>query len=177
MLDGLGVEARLAHVEVDDGDDVDGRELVVPLLTALGLLAYGEGGVVDGAVLHEGLGGVLHLDDEALAALVHAVYVEYGLALDGAVGEVLAVEVLEVGYDLLALEEGVEEVYEQVFVDLLAEDALEAEVREEAYVFFFCPHDDEMWLFGKYREKIWDFFERRVHRRVLDTPSALRGWG
>ena len=131
-------EGRLLQIVVKQSHHVDVLQLKVPRGAFRCLLADGEGGVVERAVLEIRLVGVLHLHDELLAALVLAIHVEDCLALRINVAHVLAVEVRHVTDHLLAVEEGVQEVDEQHLVGLLAEDALEPEIGQKADIFFFC---------------------------------------
>ena len=114
--------------EVEQADRVDVLQSGVPRALR-GLLAYGEGGVVDAAVLEIGLLCLLHLHDEAPAVARHAVHVEHCAPVAVAVAQLLAVEVLHVGYvQVLGCEQRVEEADEQVLVHLCAEQPLETEV-------------------------------------------------
>ena len=72
----------------------------------------------------------LHFHDELLAVLVGAVYVVDDAPVSLEAGHQLFVEEAYVLDVLLAGEQTVEEVYEQVLVYLLSEDALETYVCE-----------------------------------------------
>ena len=98
----FGAVLILGEHEVENADGVYAVQLEVPVATR-GLLADGVCGIEDAAVLEELLVDVLHLDDELLAAVVLAVHVEDCTALTDVGPEVLAVEVVDVGDDLLAL--------------------------------------------------------------------------
>ena len=100
----------------------------VPVSSALCLFAYGECGVVYGAVFEELLIHVLHLHDEFLALVVLAVHIEDGTSCVIALAELLGVEVRYVPDVLLAVEHGVQKTYEQLLVELRAEQPLEAKV-------------------------------------------------
>ena len=131
-----GIFAVREH-EVEDADRVDILQMIVP--RSLGrLLADGRGGVIDAAVLEEGLFRLLHLHDEAASVPGCAIDIEDGAAVATAVAEVFAVEVLDVLNLLLTVvEQGVEETDEQVLVHLRAEKFLEAEVSVGVNVLFF----------------------------------------
>ena len=102
-----------------------------------GLLADGGGAVVNAPVLEVFLLCLLHLHNEAAAIDRRAIDIEDGTAVSVAVAEVLAVQVLYVGYlALLSLKEGIEETDEQVFVHLCTEEFLETEVGIGVYVAF-----------------------------------------
>jgi antitoxin ParD1/3/4 len=93
-----------------------------------------EGGVVDAAVFEEVLFGFLDFDDEAFAADSLTVDVEDGFPVNRGAAELFGVAEGEVGDLVVGGEEGVEEVDQEVFVGFRAEDALEAEVGQEADV-------------------------------------------
>jgi hypothetical protein len=107
--------------------------LVVPLAFE-GLFLDREGGVVDAAVFEEVLFGFLDFDDEAFAANGLTVDVEDGFAIDLRAAELFGVSKRQIGYLVVGGEEGVEEVDQEIFVGFRAEDALEAEVGQEADV-------------------------------------------
>ncbi len=94
----------------------------------------GEGGVVNAAVFEEVLLGFLDFDDEAFAADGLAVDVEDSFAVDRCATELLCVAEGEVGDLVVGGEESIEEVDQEFLVEFGAEDALEAEVGQEADV-------------------------------------------
>ena len=102
-----------------------------------------ECGVVDAAVFEELLEHVLHLYDEPSAVLSLAEHVEYGFALGCRPAKMLGVEVLHVDNEVVRvmfalLHQGVEETDQEVFVELRAEEFLEAKVGVWVYVAFLC---------------------------------------
>ena len=133
----LLVESLLLHVEVQQRHGIYAGEIEVPVGAFLGLLADGERGIKQGAVLEEFLIGILHLDNEFLAVLALTIHIEDGLACRGVVAEMLGVEILHVLDNLLAGEEAIEEIDQQVLVGSSAEYALETEVGKQADVSFF----------------------------------------
>ena len=142
MADVVPVEGLVLHVEVQKGDGVHVAQLEVPVRTLASLLPDGERGVEQRAVLEELLVGVLHLDDELLAVLTLAIYVEYCLPVGIEVADMLVVHVHHVLHHLCAVEQAVEEAYQEVLVRCSAEYALEAEVRQQAYVsVLYCLHN------------------------------------
>ena len=100
----------------------------IPLGSRRGLLTDGKGGIEQRAVFEELLVHVLHLHDEFLALVVLAVHIEDGTSCVIALAELLGVEVRYVPDVLLAVEHGVQKTYEQLLVELRAEQPLEAKV-------------------------------------------------
>ena len=138
MAETVGRILAIRELEVKDAYRVYILQTIVP--AALGsLLTYWSRGIVDTAVLEESLLGLLHLNDEAAAVPGHAVDVEYRAAVSVAVAKVLAVEILDVLYLMLAVvEQGIEETDEQILVHLSAEKLLETEVGIRIDVFLCC---------------------------------------
>ena len=118
----------VGEIEVQQADGVDGVEVEIPVASALRLFADGERGVVDGAVLEELLVDILHLDNELLALVVLTVDVEHGAAGVHPVTELLGVQIGDFLHVLLAAEHGVEEAFQEFFVEFPAKQSLEAEV-------------------------------------------------
>ena len=114
--------------EVENAHGVDCLQLEVPL-SLYTLALDGEGGVEDAAVFEILLLGLLHLHDEELILVVLAIHVEDCPAVAVATAEVLAVEILQVVYLLLAVEKRVEETDEQFLVERGAEKLLESKIR------------------------------------------------
>ena len=160
--------------EVHDGDEIDVFEAVLPCRLFIGfldgfkpstfhfhlstfnfprsLVAYGLGGVIDGAFLEEGFPAVLHLNDELAPAL--------GLAIDVEVvgaGAIELADLLDVFIDeihdgiLMVFDDGVEEADEDVFVGFGGEEFLEAivgegvdvTVHDNAELIFFCKSNKQ----------------------------------
>ena len=130
-------ECLVLQVEVEQSHSIDVRQVEVPVLPLFRLFANGERGIVERTVLEILLIGVLHLDDEFLVVLTFAIDVKYRLALGIDVPDVLVVEIFHVLYDLSAVEQAVQEVYQQLLVGSRAEDALETEIGQQADVSVF----------------------------------------
>ena len=118
------------HHEVHEEDSDDGFQLVVPAAAPATLGGHGLGDVVDGAVAEEDLAGVLHLDDYHLALGRLAEDVVDARLVVNRVPVHLLVGEGEIRHLILALEQLVQEVYQKVFVHLLAKYDLEADIRE-----------------------------------------------
>jgi len=118
-------------------------QIEVPVCALRCLLFDREGGIVQRPVLEILLVGILHFHDELFALLVLAIHVEDGFPVCVDVSDMFAVEVFHISDDLFFLEQGVQEVDEQVLVGLGAENALETEVGEQADIsFFYLSHVD-----------------------------------
>lgn len=117
----------LVKTEVQDADGIDALQAVVPLATGR-LLADGEGGVVHATILEELLLTLLHLHQEMLTLLVHAIYVEHRTAVVLLRAQVLRVQVGDLADLLPPVQQGVQEADEQLLVRLRAEQSLEREV-------------------------------------------------
>ena len=117
-------------------------EAEVPFRALLRLFAYGERGIIERPVLEELLEGVLHLNDELLTVFRLAIDIEDCLACRRPVPQMLAVQMHDVLNHLLAVEQAVQEVYQQVLVGCCSEYAFETEVGEQTNVSFFsgCHH-------------------------------------
>ena len=129
------VRPLLLEAEVQDADGVDALQLVVPHSLG-GLLADGEGGVIDAAVLEELLLALLHLHQEVLPLLVLAIHVEHGTAVVFLRAQTLRVEVGDVPHHFLPVQQRVEEADEQLLVDFRTEQLLESEVGIKVHVSF-----------------------------------------
>ena len=132
------VESLFFKIKIQKCYRVDAFQAEVPVGPLLGLFAYGEGGVEERSVLEMLLVGILHLHDELLSLLVFAVHVEDGLAFSIHIADMLVVQVFHVLDDLETFKQRVEEIDEQVLVGLCSENALEAEVGQQADVAFLC---------------------------------------
>ena len=84
--------------------------------------------------------GILHLNDELLALLVLTVQVVDGFAIGFASALLLGVQVGKVADVLPFAQHLVEKVNQQVFVELRAEEPLEAEIGEWVDVPVFDAH-------------------------------------
>ena len=115
--------------EAEDADDIYGLQVVVPFVAATGLLADGKSGVVQAALLEVTLHAPLHLHQEMLAPLVHAIHVEHRTAFVRPVRQVLRVEVTDVRDVRLVGKQGAEEADQQFLVQLRAEEFLKSEIR------------------------------------------------
>jgi Na+/H+ antiporter NhaA len=114
--------------EIQYAYGIDAFQIEVPVRAALTLLAYGKSGVEYASVFKIALLYLLHLNDELLAVLVLAIYVENSLSFTIVFTKFLAVEVLYVLDDLLVVKQGVQETDEQVLVHLRTEKFFETEV-------------------------------------------------
>ena len=118
MVPPLGILKPIGKVEVEQANGVHGVQVEVPVASTLCLLAYGEGGIVDGAVLEKLLVNVLHLHNKLLALVVLAIHVEDGAAGIHAVAQLLGVKVRHVLHVLFAMKHGVQKADEQLLVKL-----------------------------------------------------------
>ena len=126
--------AVIVEGEVEEADGIYALQFIVPRLALLGLFAYGEGGVEDGAVLEELLLSVLHLNENLLALFCLAIHIEDSSALCGSHPQVFGIEVGDVQEVLCPLEARVEEREQQVFVRFGPKEFLEREVRVEVHI-------------------------------------------
>ena len=76
---------------------------------------------------------VLHFHDELLAVLVRAIHIVNQTSVALKYGQQFFVEELDVLHLAFAVQQGIEEVYQQVFIDFLPEDALEAHIGKWVY--------------------------------------------
>ena len=118
---------HFVELEIQDANDIDGFQPVVPL-SFLSLFADGESGIVKATILEELLFATLHLHQYLFAIFVLAIHVEHCLAVGLARAKVFRVEISQVFHHLLAMEQAVDEADEQVFVDFGAEQFLETEI-------------------------------------------------
>ena len=169
--------AGIGKSEVQDTNCVDGFQLVIPLAAFLNLFPQGKSSVVDAAVLEVEVIGILHLDDELLALLVLAVQVVDGLAIRFGAALLLGVEVGQVPDLFPVAEYLVKKVNQQVFVELRAEQTLEAKISEWIDVSFFATHPVKI-INGPY---FCTFFQARIRQRrsvSLSKPGKRysRAW-
>ena len=119
--------------EVEDANGIDGLQIVVPS-TLLRLFTDWESGIEDGTLLEKILLGLLHLDDELLAAAAFAIDIENGPAVGVERANPFIFQKgdgLELA--LLIAEKLVQEIHEDVLVRLLSEEFFETEVGEWVY--------------------------------------------
>ena len=90
----------------------------VPFSTTLCLFAYGEGGIIYGTVLEELLIYILHFNNEFLAFVVLAIYIEYSTACISTIAKLFGIKILDVLNVLFPMEHGVQEADKQFLVKL-----------------------------------------------------------
>ena len=113
--------------EVEDADDIHSLQLIVPFSTG-SLLANGEGGIIQTAVLEKLLLTPLHLHQNLLPLLVLTIHVENSPPVILLRAQVFGVQIGHVLDNLLAKQQRIEKTHEQFLVHVCAEQQLESEV-------------------------------------------------
>lgn len=122
------VQRGLVEYEVEQAYRIDGLQFKIPVVSAFGLLAYRKGGIEYAPVLEIILFGFLHLHDELLAALVLAIHIEDGLAVERSFPQLLGGEKSQRRDTGLFGQYRIQEINQKVFVYLCAEQFFETEI-------------------------------------------------
>ena len=125
---GAQLPGQVRELEVEEKHAVDSLQAEHPVHAFLPLARDGLREVIECPLTEVDVLFVLHFDDKLFATLVRAIDVVDQSTVFFVGREQFLVEKTDVFHLSFAFQQGIEEVDEQVFVDFLPEDALEAHV-------------------------------------------------